>query len=50
LDFGYSNADSLGKAEALRAAQLKMLNQQRAQSVEPRPTAWGAFVLSGNWN
>lgn len=39
----------MGKAESLRAAQLKMLKQQRAARGEPRPASWGAFVLSGNW-
>ncbi len=48
--YQYYWEQGMGKAEALRAAQLKMMNQHRGAGVEPQPASWGAFVLSGNWN
>jgi CHAT domain-containing protein/Tfp pilus assembly protein PilF len=39
----------LGRADALRAAQLEMLAKNRAQYKDPLPSTWGAFVLSGEW-
>ncbi len=38
-----------GKEEALRNAQLKMLQRNRESGGDPRPSSWGAFVLSGDW-
>lgn len=38
----------LSKAEALRQAQLSLLNGQRGQSFA-HPYYWGAFILMGNW-
>jgi len=38
------------KLEALHAAQLRMLRQNRADyQGDARPATWGAFVLSGDW-
>jgi len=39
----------LGRADALRAAQLEMLAKNRAQFHDVLPSTWGAFVLSGEW-
>lgn len=39
----------MGRADALRAAQLEMLARNRAQYHDPLPSTWGAFVLSGEW-
>ena len=40
----------LGTHEALRAAQLAMLRDNLAgPGGDPRPSTWGAFVLSGDW-
>jgi len=39
----------MGRAEALRAAQLEMLAKNRAQDHDALPSTWGAFVLSGEW-
>jgi CHAT domain-containing protein len=40
----------MGKLEALRTAQLKMLERnRRAYRGNARPSTWGAFVLSGDW-
>jgi len=36
------------RSDALRAAQLEMLERNREQG-DPRPSTWGAFVLSGEW-
>jgi tetratricopeptide (TPR) repeat protein len=47
----YSNlwVTKMGRLEALRQAQLKMLNRNRADRGDPLPMTWGAFVLSGEW-
>jgi len=38
------------KLEALHAARLRMLQQNRADyGGDARPSTWGAFVLSGDW-
>jgi len=38
------------KLEALHAARLRMLSQNRADSGgDARPSTWGAFILSGDW-
>ncbi len=42
--------DGLGRAEALRRAQLEMLELQRRRHGEGRPATWAAFVLSGAWS
>ncbi|KAA3614255.1 MAG: CHAT domain-containing protein [Planctomycetota bacterium] len=40
----------LDKYQALREAKLRMLRQNRADfEGDPRPSTWGAFVLSGDW-
>ena len=39
----------MGRHEALRAAQLDMLAQNRMEHGEALPSTWGAFVLSGEW-
>jgi CHAT domain-containing protein/tetratricopeptide (TPR) repeat protein len=39
----------LGRADALRAAQLAMLAENRARHGDPLPATWAAFVLSGEW-
>jgi CHAT domain-containing protein len=36
------------RREALRAAQLELLAANR-EAGDPRPSTWGAFVLSGEW-
>lgn len=36
-------------AQALRAAQLALLERNRAERGDPLPRTWGAFVLSGAW-
>ncbi|MEM7165157.1 MAG: CHAT domain-containing tetratricopeptide repeat protein [Planctomycetota bacterium] len=40
---------NLGTLEALRAAQLRMLQKNRARGGKALPETWGAFVLSGDW-
>ena len=39
----------MGRADALRAAQLELIARNRAQSRDALPATWGAFVLSGEW-
>ena len=39
----------MGRHEALRAAQLKMLRENRSKRGAALPSTWGAFVLSGDW-
>lgn len=39
----------MGRHEALRAAQLAMLQKNRAEHGKALPSTWGAFVLSGEW-
>ena len=39
----------MGPLEALRAAQLRMLEDNRYDYEDGRPSTWGAFVLSGDW-
>ena len=39
----------LGKAAALRAAQLEILQRNRKRRGKPLPRTWGGFVLSGDW-
>ncbi len=41
--------NGMGRHQALRAAQLAMLERNRLERGEPRPSTWGAFVLSGEW-
>lgn len=40
---------SLPPAQALRAAQLAMLELDRRRGGDGRPSTWAAFVLSGDW-
>lgn len=37
------------KLDALRGAQLSMLQKNRAKYGDPLPATWGAFVLTGEW-
>ena len=39
----------MGKLEALRQAQLWMLERNREESGDALPSTWGAFVLDGDW-
>lgn len=39
----------MGKLEALRAAQIEMLERNRMEEDAGLPSTWGAFVLSGDW-
>ncbi len=39
----------MGRHEALRSAQLAMLQKNRMEHGEALPSTWGAFVLSGEW-
>jgi CHAT domain-containing protein len=39
----------MGKLDALRDAELSMLEENRAKHKDPRPETWGAFVLDGVW-
>jgi len=39
----------MGKSEALRQAQLDMLDENRREHGNGLPSTWGAFVLSGDW-
>ncbi len=39
----------MGRHEALRAAQLEMLQRNRMEHGNALPSTWGAFVLSGEW-
>lgn len=51
MDVFYSNLwqQGLGKAEALRQAQLTMIARARAAQDPVDPYRWGAFVLDGDW-
>ncbi len=52
MDRFYENLweHGMGKAEALRAAQLEILAANRRQfDGDPLPRTWGAFVLDGDW-
>lgn len=40
----------LGKLEALRRAQLDVLERNRVEYGHGLPSTWGAFVLDGHWN
>ncbi|NQU50251.1 MAG: CHAT domain-containing protein [Planctomycetes bacterium] len=43
--------NGMGRGEALHAAKLRMLRRNRiANAGDARPSTWGAFVLSGDWN
>jgi len=37
------------RSQALRNAQLEMLQYYRDQGTDGHPSSWGAFVLSGDW-
>ncbi len=39
----------MGKLEALRQAQLWMLERNRKEDGVGLPSTWGAFVLDGEW-
>ena len=39
----------LGKAAALRRAQLDLLKENRKRYGDSFPVDWGAWVLSGEW-
>lgn len=41
--------EGMGRLDALRTAQLAMLNGNRHRYGEALPSTWGAFVLSGEW-
>lgn len=41
--------DGESKSDALRNAQLEMLNENRRKHGEGLPKSWGAFVLEGDW-
>ncbi len=41
--------EGMGKGEALRRAQLDMLERNRSEHGDGLPSTWGAFVLSGDW-
>ncbi len=41
--------EKMGKLEALRAAQLWMLERNREEDGVGLPSTWGAFVLDGDW-
>ena len=41
--------EGMGRHEALRAAQLKMLQANRREDGTGLPSTWGPFVLSGEW-
>ena len=47
--YGNLWAKKMGRLEALRSAQLAMLNKNRMEHGDPLPSTWGAFVLSGEW-
>ena len=51
MDVFYSNLwqRGLGKADALRQAQLTMIARARAAEEPVDPHRWGAFVLDGDW-
>lgn len=39
----------MSRGEALHQAKLQMLKRNRLEESDPKPSTWGAFVLSGNW-
>jgi CHAT domain-containing protein len=39
----------MGRHEALRSAQLELLEKNRIEHGRALPSTWGAFVLSGEW-
>jgi CHAT domain-containing protein len=41
--------ENQGRSEALRNAQLNMLNHWRENGTDGLPSTWGAFVLAGEW-
>ena len=50
----YTNLRNLGmsKAEALRQAQIRLINAKKIQGVNQQydnPAYWAPFILSGNW-
>lgn len=51
MDRFYANLweKKLGRHAALRAAQLEMIERNRAAFGDARPVTWGAFVLDGDW-
>jgi CHAT domain-containing protein len=41
--------EKLTVAEAVRAASLRMLKEQRARGQSTSPSIWGAFIATGAW-
>ena len=41
--------EGMGRHEALRSAQLEMLQKNRREHGVGVPSTWGAFVLDGEW-
>ncbi|NQU49718.1 MAG: CHAT domain-containing protein [Planctomycetes bacterium] len=52
MKYFYTNLweKGLSRSEALHQAKLRMLKRNRLEEGDPKPSTWGAFVLSGEWN
>jgi CHAT domain-containing protein len=44
-----SRTSGATSAQAVREATLKMLQARRKAGVSTHPSAWGAFIASGDW-
>ncbi len=40
----------MSRSDALHEAKLRMLRRNRLEENDAKPSTWGAFVLSGDWN
>ena len=51
MDLFYRNLwqRGMGRHESLRAAQLELLERNKASGRGADPASWGAFVLDGDW-
>jgi len=47
--YGHRLADGMSTAEAVRRADLDLLESKRAAGASTHPSSWGGWIASGDW-